>query len=79
MKTVENMAKTPFSSHLRKGGDPSESSFRLQSTDLDSRLSGNDLIHKTYVRQAIEAGLEDSEAERPLDAKEVRARFGLKP
>ena len=36
-----------------------------------------DLMYEIYVRQAIEAGLEDSEAGRTVDVKEVRARFGL--
>lgn len=39
----------------------------------------DELMYKIYVRQAIEAGLEDSEAERTLDVAEVRARFGLQP
>ena len=34
-------------------------------------------MYTIYVRQAIEAGLEDSEAGRVLDVKEVRAKFGL--
>ena len=34
-------------------------------------------MYKIYVRQAIEAGLEDSEAGRTIDVKEVRAKFGL--
>ena len=39
----------------------------------------DDLMHKIYVRQAVEAGLKDSDVGRTLDVKEVRARFGLKP
>ncbi|MCP4105044.1 MAG: hypothetical protein GY749_05845 [Desulfobacteraceae bacterium] len=35
------------------------------------------LMYKIYVRQAIEAGLEDSEAGRVADVKDVRAKFGL--
>jgi hypothetical protein len=38
----------------------------------------DDLMYRIYVRQAIESGLQDSEANRMLDVKEVRARFGLK-
>ena len=36
-----------------------------------------DLMHEIYVKQAIEAGLRDSQAGRTIDVKEVRARFGL--
>jgi predicted transcriptional regulator len=35
------------------------------------------LLYEIYMRQAIEAGLADSEAGRTLDVKEVRAKFGL--
>ena len=37
----------------------------------------DDLMYEIYVRQAVEAGLEDSEAGRTLDVKDVRAQFGL--
>lgn len=37
----------------------------------------DDLMYEIYVRQAIEAGLEDSKAGRTLSVEEVRARFGL--
>lgn len=36
-----------------------------------------DLMYQIYVRQAIEAGLEDSDAGRVIDVAEVRAKFGL--
>ncbi len=36
-----------------------------------------DLMHEIYVRQAIEAGLADSNAERTTELKDVRAKFGL--
>ena len=47
--------------------------------ELPENATWDDLMHKIYVRQAIEAGLEDSDAGRTLDVKDVRARFGLKP
>jgi predicted transcriptional regulator len=47
--------------------------------DLPDDASWDDLMYRIYVRQAIEAGLEDSEAGRTVDVKDVRARFGLKP
>ena len=34
-------------------------------------------MYEIYVRQAIEAGLADSDAGRTLDVKEVRVKFGL--
>ena len=37
----------------------------------------DDLMYEIYVRQAIEAGLEDSKAGRTIDVQEVRAKFGL--
>ena len=40
-------------------------------------VSWDDLMNFIYERQSIEAGLQDSEAGRTLDVKEVRRRFGL--
>lgn len=37
----------------------------------------DDLMHEIYVRQAIEAGLADSEAGRVLSIGEVRSSYGL--
>ena len=45
--------------------------------ELPENASWDDLMYKIYVRQAIEAGLEDSKAGRTVDVKEVRAKFGL--
>ncbi len=45
--------------------------------DLPADATWDDLMYKIYVRQAIEAGLEDSNAGRTIDVKEVRAKFGL--
>jgi hypothetical protein len=47
--------------------------------ELAEDATWDDLMYRIYVRQAIESGLEDSDANRTLDVKEVRARFGLKP
>ena len=47
---------------------------------IDSLPEGatwDDLMYTIYVRQAVEAGLEDSEAGRVVDVNEVRAKFGL--
>ena len=45
--------------------------------DLPEDATWDDLMYKIYVRQTIEAGLEDSKAGRTKDVKEVRAKFGL--
>ena len=44
---------------------------------LPENATWDDLMYRIYVRQAIEAGLEDSEAGRTIDVKDVRAKFGL--
>jgi len=44
---------------------------------LPETATWDDLMYEIYVRQAIEAGLADSEAGRTLDVKEMRAKFGL--
>ncbi len=57
------------------------SSIRDQARELVEKLPENstwdDLMHEIYVRQAIEAGLADSQAGRTADVEEVRAEFGL--
>lgn len=47
--------------------------------ELPDDASWDDLMDRIYVRQAIEAGLRDSDEERTLDVDEVRRRFGLEP
>ena len=44
---------------------------------LPDNATWDDLMYTIYVRQAVEAGLEDSDAGRVLDVGEVRAKFGL--
>jgi hypothetical protein len=44
---------------------------------LPDDASWDDLMHEIYVRQAIEAGLEDSRAGRLSGLEDVRARLGL--
>ncbi|MEH1861460.1 MAG: hypothetical protein V7L21_26455 [Nostoc sp.] len=46
---------------------------------LPENLTWDDLMYEIYVRQAIEAGLNDSEAGRVVSVEEVRAKFGLQP
>ena len=45
--------------------------------NLSDNATWDDLMYKIYVRQAIEAGLENSKAGRTIDVSEVRAKFGL--
>lgn len=45
--------------------------------ELPENATWDDLMYQIYVRQAIDSGLQDSEAGRTLDVKEVRAKFGL--
>lgn len=45
--------------------------------DLPDNATWEDLMYRIYVRQAIEAGLKDSDAGRVVSVDEVRARFGL--
>ena len=42
---------------------------------LPENATWDDLMFKIYVRQAIEAGIEDSEAGRSIDVKDVRAKL----
>jgi hypothetical protein len=44
---------------------------------LPETATWEDLMYKIYVRQAIEAGLEDSQAGRLSEVDEVRRKFGL--
>ena len=36
------------------------------------------MMHQIYVRQTIEAGINDSDEGRTMDIKDVREKFGLK-
>jgi predicted transcriptional regulator len=44
---------------------------------LPDGATWDDLMYRIYVRQAVDAGLADSEAGRVLSVEEVRAKFGL--
>ena len=44
---------------------------------LPEESTWDDLMYEIYVRQAVEAGLEDSKAGRTMDVTEVRKKFGL--
>lgn len=45
--------------------------------NLPDSTTWEDLMHRITVRRTIEAGLQESDAGRTLDVKEVRKRFGL--
>jgi len=45
--------------------------------NLPEDVTWDDLMYQIYVRQNIEAGLADSEANRVIEVEEVRKRFGL--
>ena len=45
--------------------------------DLPEEATWEDLMHRIYVRETIEAGLADSRAGRVVEVSEVRKRFGL--
>lgn len=44
---------------------------------LPDSATWEDVMYRIYVRQAIDAGVKDSDAGRTMDVKEVRKRFGL--
>jgi predicted transcriptional regulator len=44
---------------------------------LPENSTWEDLVHEIYVRQAVEAGLADSQAGRTTDVEQVRSSFGL--
>ena len=44
---------------------------------LPDQATWDDLMYQIYVRQAIEAGIKDSDEGRTIDVKEVRKKFGL--
>jgi hypothetical protein len=45
--------------------------------NLPEPATWEDLMYGIYVRQAIEAGLKDSDQGRTLDVKDVRKKFNL--
>ena len=45
--------------------------------NLPVSATWENLMYRIYVREAIEAGIKDSDEGRIVDVKEVRRRFGL--
>ena len=44
---------------------------------LPANATWDDLMHEIYVREAIEKGLEDSNAGRTKNVKDIRRKYGL--
>jgi hypothetical protein len=44
---------------------------------LSDAATWDDLMYEIYIRQAVEAGLRDSDADRTVAAELVRKEFGL--
>ena len=59
-----------------KTTDIKEEARRLVES-LPENSTWDDLMHEIYVRQAIEAGPADSQADRMTDVRDARASFGL--
>ena len=59
-----------------QSGNIKEQAHRLVD-NLPDGATWEDVMYRIYVRQAIEAGLKDSDEGRTVDVKEVRKRFGL--
>jgi predicted transcriptional regulator len=45
---------------------------------LPNEASWDDLMYRVYVRQCIDAGLDDAKNGRVVELDEVRKQFGLK-
>ena len=45
--------------------------------NLPEDVTWDDLMYRIYVRQAIEVGLADSDADRVVEVEDVRKSFGL--
>jgi predicted transcriptional regulator len=45
--------------------------------EMPESATWEDLIYRLYVREAIEAGIADTDAGRVVDVFEVRAEYGL--
>ena len=45
--------------------------------NLPEDVTWDDLMYQIYVRQTIEAGLADSDADRVTEVEKVREEFGL--
>lgn len=46
---------------------------------LPDDATWDDVMYRIYVRQCVDAGIDDADAGRVVDVEEVRAKFGLTP
>ena len=46
---------------------------------LPADASWDDLMYRIYVRQAIESGIQDADANQVIDVVDVRKEFGRSP
>jgi predicted transcriptional regulator len=46
---------------------------------LPEDASWEDVMYRVYVRQCIDAGIDDADSGRVIDVEEVRRQFGLNP
>lgn len=57
-------------------GDIKSEAHRLIDA-LPDDATWDDIMYRVYVRQCIDAGVQDADAGRTVDVDEVRRRFGL--
>ena len=61
--------------------DAPSGNIRAEAHRLIDSLPGDatwdDIMYRVYVRQCIEAGVEDADVGRVIEVDEVRRRFGL--
>ena len=46
---------------------------------LPDDATWDDIMYRVYVRQCIDAGIEDADEDRVVDVTEIRRQFGLQP
>ncbi|HLO84024.1 MAG TPA: hypothetical protein VK203_03275 [Nostocaceae cyanobacterium] len=62
--------------HLMETKNIKEEARRLID-NLPDNITWDDLMYEIYVRQAIEAGLSDSQAGKVFSIEQVKVKFGL--
>ena len=61
-----------------ESNDVKSAAHRLIDT-LPEGATWDDVMYRVYVRQCVDAGLDDAEAGHVVDVAEVRRKFGLSP
>ncbi len=59
-------------------GDIKSEAHRLIDA-LPNDATWDDIMYRVYVRQCVDAGVEDAEAGRTIEVEEVRRRFAMCP